>query len=231
MKIAVICSAGGSAFFAAYDLLIQNHLYTSDNFIIITDRSCGAENEADIRHIEKLRVDFKTKEQFSKNVSAHLLEKNVSMVLMLFSRLIGEEIYSRLPTLNVHPALLPSFKGMNAVGQALDSGAKFLGATLHTTTALVDDGAMFGQVISPIGINASKADLDKLSFIQKTYLIMAFLECVKHELVEFSSPEFTPKWRNDPICSASANPCISVPELKKSFDEFQKSALGSSVIQ
>jgi len=231
MKIAVICSAGGSAFFAAYDLLIQSSLFTSDNFIIITDRNCGAESEAEVRKIDWLRLDFKTKEQFSESVFEHLLEKKVSIVFMLYSRLISKEIFSRLPTLNVHPALLPSFKGMNAVGQAFNSGVKFLGATLHTTTAEVDDGAVFGQVVSPINVTYSKEDLNKLSFVQKTYLIVTFLESIKLELVKFPAPDFIPRWAQNPNHSSSANPCISTPKLKKSFDEFQISTLRNCVIQ
>ncbi len=64
----------------------------------------------------------------------------------------------------------PPLEGMNAVGQAFDSGVKFLGATLHTTTAEVDTGTVFGQVVSPISVNFSKEDLNKLSFVQKSLL-------------------------------------------------------------
>ena len=56
MRIAVICSAGGSSFFSAYDIAAKAANYDSNNFVVITDRECGAEEEAVRRKIQIIRI-------------------------------------------------------------------------------------------------------------------------------------------------------------------------------
>jgi phosphoribosylglycinamide formyltransferase 1 len=53
--------------------------------------------------------------------------------------------------INLHPSLLPSFPGLDAIGQALRAGAKVTGCTVHHVTAQVDAGPVLGQARVPIG--------------------------------------------------------------------------------
>lgn len=67
------------------------------------------------------------------------------IVLAGYMRLIGETLLSAYEgrILNIHPSLLPKHKGKNAVGQALNSGDKETGSTVH----YVDEGMDTGQII------------------------------------------------------------------------------------
>ena len=223
MKFAVICSAGGSAFFAAFDILLEAEKCTKEDFIIITDRSCDAELEAVSRGIRYQRIPFESKQQFSISVADFLIKQEVAAILMLYSRLITAELFLTFPTLNIHPALLPAFKGMNAVGQALDAGAKFMGATLHLTTEKMDDGTILAQVVSPIKNDTTRVQADRLSFLQKTYLILVALDAVRLKLINFHSTLNSVNWHIDMEFTSSANPCIPSSELRNSFSEFQVS--------
>lgn len=231
MKFAVICSAGGAAFFAAFDMLAKANRYTKNDFIVITDRACGAEKEADVRGIEYHRVIFKSKEQFAMTVADLLAHKGVSIMLMLYSRLIASNLYLALPTLNIHPALLPAFKGINAAGQAADAGVKFIGATLHVVTEEMDDGAIVAQVVSPIRFNASREQLDNISFLQKTYLIVATLDCLYQNILQLTGADFEIHWTKETKFSGSANPCIQSNDLKDIFNAYQKALNIGNVIQ
>jgi phosphoribosylglycinamide formyltransferase-1 len=67
------------------------------------------------------------------------------VVLAGFMELLGPEFIGRFPNaiVNVHPALLPAFAGVNAIEQALDYGVKVGGVTVH----FVDEGVDSGPII------------------------------------------------------------------------------------
>lgn len=223
MKFAVICSAGGSAFFSAFDMLFNQKKYTKSDFVLITDRACDAEHQAMKRGIQYQRIVFESKQQFSADVANFLDDQEIAVVFMLYSRLVTADLFLKFPTLNIHPALLPAFKGMNAVSQAMHAGAKFIGATLHLTTEKIDDGAFLAQVVSPIKNNINNFQAEKLSFLQKTYLILVVLDAIRLNLIRISPTKISINWPEDTGFSCSANPCIPSSDLRHAFSEFQAS--------
>jgi phosphoribosylglycinamide formyltransferase-1 len=52
--------------------------------------------------------------------------------------------------LNIHPALLPSFKGLDTHARALDAGVKFAGCTVHLVRPEMDEGPILGQAVVPV---------------------------------------------------------------------------------
>ena len=75
-----------------------------------------------------------------------LAERDVGLVVLAgYMRLLSEAFLSRFPdrVINVHPALLPAFRGLDAIQQALDYGVKVFGVTVH----FVDQGVDSGPVI------------------------------------------------------------------------------------
>ncbi len=78
------------------------------------------------------------------------------VVLAGYMALLGPELLGRFPgaVINVHPSLLPSFPGLDAVGQALAYGVKVFGVTVH----FVDDGVDTGPVILQRALELPDAD-------------------------------------------------------------------------
>jgi phosphoribosylglycinamide formyltransferase-1 len=77
-----------------------------------------------------------------------LLSRGVGLVVSAgYMQLLGAEFLSAFPdrVINVHPALLPAFPGLDAVGQALDYGVKVFGVTVHFVDSGVDSGAVIAQ--------------------------------------------------------------------------------------
>lgn len=159
------------------------------------------------------------------------MKKEISVVLMLYSRLVSSNIFLTFPTLNIHPSLLLAFKGINAVGQALDLGFKFIGATLHVATEKVDDGCIVAQVVSPLKPNVSKELLNKLSFLQKPYLILTMMDCIKQDLVQFTTNTLVFNCAKEIQSSCSANPSIQSKDIREMFSDYQKSIGMDGVIQ
>ncbi|MBT8214557.1 MAG: phosphoribosylglycinamide formyltransferase, partial [Acidimicrobiia bacterium] len=74
------------------------------------------------------------------------------LVLAGFMRILAPDAVERFPNriLNIHPSLLPSFPGVDAVEQALNHGAKVTGVTVHFVDEQVDHGPIIAQEPVPI---------------------------------------------------------------------------------
>lgn len=100
-----------------------------------------------------------------KNLSAlevHVSElvkiHNINLVVLAgFMRLLSKEFINSFPQgsiINVHPSILPEFRGLNAIQQALESGAKYTGVTIH----YVDEGIDTGEIIKQESIKIYEND-------------------------------------------------------------------------
>lgn len=86
-------------------------------------------------------------------VAQRLTELGVDMVCLAgFMRLVKEPLLSAFPNriLNIHPALLPNFPGVEAWTQALQAGAKQTGCTVHYVDAGMDSGEIIMQAFVPV---------------------------------------------------------------------------------
>ncbi|HMG97316.1 MAG TPA: phosphoribosylglycinamide formyltransferase, partial [Gaiellales bacterium] len=95
------------------------------------------------------------------------------VVLAGYMELLGEAFLDRFPeaVINVHPSLLPSFPGLQAVEQALDYGVKVFGVTVH----FVDRGVDTGPVILQASVELADAGAPEE--------VMAALRPLEHELL------------------------------------------------
>jgi phosphoribosylglycinamide formyltransferase-1 len=97
---------------------------------------------------------FARREDFDRAVVAALREAGVELVVLAgFDRLITPVFLEAFPLriMNIHPGLLPSFKGLDAQRQAFDYGVKIAGATVHFVDQDVDHGPIIVQGAVPVG--------------------------------------------------------------------------------
>lgn len=88
-------------------------------------------------------------------IAEHLQEAEVDVVVLIgFMRILKEPVLSLYADriVNVHPSLLPKFKGANAVQMALDEGELETGCTVHLVTADIDAGRILAQARVPIQV-------------------------------------------------------------------------------
>lgn len=94
-----------------------------------------------------------TREAFDAALVAALREAGVELVLLAgFDRLVTPVLIDafRHRIMNIHPALLPAFKGLHAQRQALDYGVRITGATVHFVDELTDHGPIIVQGAVPV---------------------------------------------------------------------------------
>ena len=99
-------------------------------------------------------TDFgKDREAFERAVQAHLEANGVDIICLAgFMRLLTSSFVSHWSgrMLNIHPALLPAFKGLHTHGRALEAGVKIHGATVHFVVPEVDSGPIIAQAAVPV---------------------------------------------------------------------------------
>ncbi len=97
--------------------------------------------------------DFPDRETFDRAVSAELEKHGVGLValagfLRIQSPLFPQHWAGRI--VNIHPSLLPAFKGLHVQQQAIDAGARVSGCTVHFVTPELDSGPIIAQAAVPV---------------------------------------------------------------------------------
>ncbi len=89
--------------------------------------------------------------------------KNGLVCLAGFMRIISPEFVKKYKNriINIHPALLPAFPGLNSQKQALDYGAKVSGCSVHFVDAGIDTGAVIIQAIVKVSEKDTEESLSK----------------------------------------------------------------------
>ena len=107
--------------------------------------------------------NFETREAFDRAVLAHLKERRIDFIVLAgYMRLFSRPFIRSYPNkiLNIHPALLPAFKGTHSIRDAFQYGVKVTGATVHFVVEAMDAGAIILQeavAVSPKDTEASLA--------------------------------------------------------------------------
>lgn len=109
-----------------------------------------------------------TRTQYDKKIIDILVKNGVTprnglVCLAGFMRIISPEFVKKYKNkiINIHPALLPAFPGLNSQKQALDYGAKYTGCTVHFVDAGMDTGAVIIQAVVEIKEKDTEKSLTK----------------------------------------------------------------------
>jgi len=151
VNIAVLCSGSGTNFQAVIDAVKSGYIPAKIALVVSDNKEAFALERASRAGIETLvlnKKDFKTREDFDRKIVKNLREKNVELVVLagfmrLMSRYFIKEYRNRI--MNIHPALLPSFKGTHGIKDALEYGVKVTGPTVHFVDEELDHGAIILQ--------------------------------------------------------------------------------------
>lgn len=150
-SLAILASGRGSNFASIAESCKNGQLDARCKLLISNNEDAGAIGRAERRgisafHVPHDRNDRKTFEE----KTAELIRMNECDLVILagFMRVLSSYFVNEFENriLNIHPSLLPSFRGLKAQKQALDYGVKVTGCTVHVVTETVDDGPIVDQV-------------------------------------------------------------------------------------
>jgi len=151
MNIAVFVSGKGTNLEAIIAAVKAGTLKVNVSVVVSDVKDCFALTRARNANIKTLTFnpkDFKTRIEFDKVVIKALEEHNIDLIVLAgYMRLLSPFFVNKFKNriMNIHPALLPSFKGTQGIGDALDYGVKVTGVTVHFVDAGLDSGPIILQ--------------------------------------------------------------------------------------
>ena len=153
LKIVFLCSGGGGNLRFMDEIIRLGWIKNAMICGVITDRECLANQFARENNIWTDTIDFSEPDQL--NLIGELNRLAPDIIITNVHKILSLAVVDRFrgALVNLHYSLLPAFGGvigMKPVRQALDYGAKFVGATVHLVDALVDTGCPLVQVAIPV---------------------------------------------------------------------------------
>ena len=115
-----------------------------------------------LKAISLPHTNFSDRESFEKALSEILHDSHIEIICLAgFMRRLtaGFSHAWHNKMLNIHPSLLPSFKGLDVHARVLASGVKLTGCTVHLVNADLDSGPILGQAVLPVQPDDHEASL------------------------------------------------------------------------
>ena len=156
LKLGVMASGSGSNFEVIAQCINHGELNAQIQVLIYNNPQAKVKERAERLGIQAVLLNhraFKGREELDENIVKVLQENEVEWVIMAgWMRIITHVLLDAFPNkvINIHPSLLPSFKGTHAVEQALAAGVKISGCTVHIATLDVDSGPILIQAAVPV---------------------------------------------------------------------------------
>ena len=173
-RFAVLASGSGTNLQALLDAYPANVAVVAgdrgDAFAFVRARRVGVPTE----HVNP--AGFASREDFDRELAERVAAHGVELVVGAgYMRVLSPVFLERFPAvLNVHPSLLPRFRGLRAVERALEAGVEETGATVHFMVEEVDAGPVVAQEAVPVLPGETKESLlGRLHPVEHRLLIRA----------------------------------------------------------
>ncbi len=156
LKLGILASGSGSNFEAIAEAINNQKLNAQIQVMIYNNPGAKVISRAEKWNIPSQLLnhrEYKNREEFDSEIVKTLQEYDVEWVIMAgWMRIVTQVLIDAFPNqiINIHPSLLPSFKGIKAVEQALKAGVKITGCTVHLVDVEVDNGPILMQAAVPI---------------------------------------------------------------------------------
>lgn len=166
-NIAILASGTGSNFAAIAAAARKKRLRCNLKLLVCDTPGAGVLTKAAAARVPAVlvrRQDFPDKIAFETAIISRLKREHIDLVVLAgYMRMLSPAFVKAFSgrIINIHPALLPSFKGMHAIEDALAYGAKVTGVTVHFVDEEMDHGPIILQQAVEIKENDTAASLAK----------------------------------------------------------------------
>lgn len=156
MRVAILLSGGGSNMVALLDSMTGDH--PARPVLVLSNRAdAGGLSKAAARGVATEVVDHRPygedRVSFEDALHQRIMEYSPDIICLAgFMRVLTERFVSRWQgrMINIHPSLLPKYRGLHTHARALAANETEAGCTVHEVTAALDDGPLLGQARVPV---------------------------------------------------------------------------------
>jgi phosphoribosylglycinamide formyltransferase-1 len=155
-RIAVFLSGRGSNFLAIHEATVDGRIDAEIAMVLSNKKAAPGLEHARSLGIETVYLrakDYATREDYDAAAAGEVRKREIDLVCLAgYMRILtpGFCRQFRHRVINIHPALLPAFPGLNVQQQAIDWGVRFSGATVHFVEPEVDMGPIILQAAVPV---------------------------------------------------------------------------------
>ncbi|MCP2727585.1 phosphoribosylglycinamide formyltransferase [Limnofasciculus baicalensis] len=156
LKLGIMASGSGTNFEAVAQAIASGQLHAQIPVLIYNNPGIKAVQRAEKWEVPSVLInhrDYKNREVLDAKIVETLKQYEVEWVIMAgWMRIVTPILINAFPDkiINIHPSLLPSFKGVKAIEQALAAGVKITGCTVHLVAPEVDSGLILMQAAVPV---------------------------------------------------------------------------------
>jgi phosphoribosylglycinamide formyltransferase-1 len=165
LRLGVMASGDGSNFEALVAACRTGALEAEVSLLVVNEAGCGARGRAERLGIPWRLLDhraYASREALDEALIAAFRQVNADLVVMAgWMRIVTPVLIEAFPDrlVNLHPSLLPSFRGRDGIGAALAAGVTLAGCTAHLVVAEVDAGPILVQAAVPVMSGDDRARL------------------------------------------------------------------------
>ena len=180
-RVAILISGGGSNMVSLVDSMTGDH--PARPCLVLSNKAeAGGLDKARARGIPTAVVDHRPhggdRGAFEAELIKPLLLAEPDIICLAgFMRVLTGDFVAQFEgrMLNIHPSLLPKYKGLNTHARALRAGDRQAGCSVHQVTAALDDGPILGQAIVPVLDDDTPDSLAARVLVQEHVLYPAVL--------------------------------------------------------
>ncbi|NER03308.1 MAG: phosphoribosylglycinamide formyltransferase [Okeania sp. SIO3C4] len=178
LKLGILASGSGSNFEAIMEAINNQKLNAQVQVMIYNNPGAKVRERAEKWGVPTILLNHrecKNREKFDGKIVETLKKYDVEWVIMAgWMRIVTKVLIDAFPNqvINIHPSLLPSFRGVKAIEQALEAGVKITGCTVHLVDVEIDNGPILMQAAVPILPDDTPETLHKRVQIQEHKIIV-----------------------------------------------------------
>lgn len=181
-KIAVLISGNGTNLQSLMDYACSDNYPALISLVISNNKDAYGLTRAKKSHVKSMAIDhrnYPSRDDFDDAIHHALMAHDIDYICLAgFMRVLGgdfiEEWQGRI--LNIHPSLLPGYKGLNTHQRVLNDGCHIHGCSVHFVNNGLDDGAVIAQTQVNIYPEDTKAHLNNRVLKQEIILYPRVLE-------------------------------------------------------